>query len=123
MRIEMLLGALGNVSAWIVGYLLMRMLSPPPNAEVYGIISGWFLALYIAAKLSSSITAAILSYAVYLFAFITAAMLGIGFFYKDVWALTENLQWLAIIALLQSAFFASPILLNTAVDSLFRLKT
>ena len=104
-------GALVHVAAWVFGYwAIVWLFAHSPSRDVYGVISGWWLAAYAGAWFIVRWKSALLGAACYFVFCIAVSLISGGGYPGVVKPFTPGLDlvFLAIRALL----FASPVVLN-----------
>jgi hypothetical protein len=109
-----LIGAVTHGLAWVIGYFLLALFfSDSPCRSAYGLLSGWYLALYVDFIANVSLGASLLA-ALFFYGLLVVAMAqGWQWFFHDASAKLSGVDYL--LAIVPALGFTSPILLNAFV--------
>lgn len=104
-------GALIHVVAWLTGYwIVVWLMAHSPSRDVYGVISGWWMASYIGLWFCIRWRSAILGAACYfVFSWVASYLGGSG--YPGLGEPAPRMLDSAVLAM-RSLFFFSPVVLN-----------
>lgn len=107
-------GTLIGALSWIVGSGLTTMMAGGLSASSgYAVVVGWWLTAYVSGKCRIQWFSAVQLFAIYWVACVGASIAGSDWFYRDVSSLT--LAWLLVVASMQVALVASPVVFDGVV--------
>ncbi len=104
-----------HISCWILGYwALYSLMSHSGSKEAYGIIVGWWLALYIGFVFKIKLSAFPPVFLLYILTCIVSFIIGTtGWFYHGA---PEHINFILLAVIFSQALvFSSPIVVNWAV--------
>ena len=112
-------GALGHILSWVVPYVFVILFAKHSSSRyVYGIITGWWCALYVGYILKINFSSFLFVFLMYMLVGFFAIYFNFEWFYHDV---PDKIDFsIMLIILCRALFFASPIILNYSVLRLMK---
>jgi hypothetical protein len=102
------------VAGWAAGYAAMILVfSHSPSASAYGLISGWWCALYCARVFELRLSVAAVAFPVYLGYAVLSVILDLPYLYHDNPGSVDFQYFLS--AMLSAAMFVSPLIVDSAI--------
>lgn len=108
------LDAMIAAASWLAGYVITTILASGMNAaSAYAVIVGWWLTLYVSAKLTLHVLSAVPLFIGYFVVFIAATLAGQSWFYREATSLPFS--FVVEIGVAQAFVIVSPILLEEGI--------